>query len=498
MSLRKIVLAIALAALFTSPSQSAKDYYGPLTVSVSGKKEVVKARFNAPEGRTAWLQITNGANSSSRAKSLVVILNGHKIVTKKEINIKKRKGRFTILLRSVNDIKVVARGSGAEVSLKVKSRKAGFKRLAGFGDSLLAGFQDGSLVESCQVWGFGAQIAKQVGAEFILPLISEPGIPPRMVEMSDGTIKPKPNTGPGYRINPDQEVDNLAVPGANVWTSLNVAQMGISNPLYTVILGGQRTMIEEVKSRKPTFVILWVGSNDILGMALNTNPEDYTRLSDFKRDFETVLRELRSVGAGVVAANLPDVTALGVLVEPAPAALFNLPSGAVMPIIRMLEILATFSFSSITPDDYLDLQEQAQIRSTIVEFNNIIATLCEKYGVPIVDMFAFSRRIKNEGVYLGGQHLTTKFRGGLYSLDAIHPTNTCQALVANEFIEIINNSYNSNIPKVNLLEVLVQDPNRPTGAEPGGRPILSEEPSPYRPMLRILRSGKKFSSHPKN
>ncbi len=50
-------------------------------------------------------------------------------------------------------------------------------RLVAVGDSLTAGFQNGSLLETQQPNGYASVIARQAREELTLPLIAAPGIP---------------------------------------------------------------------------------------------------------------------------------------------------------------------------------------------------------------------------------------------------------------------------------------------------------------------------------
>ena len=61
---------------------------------------------------------------------------------------------------------------------------ADFSRVVVVGDSLLAGFRNGSLVASEQANGIGAFIARQAEFELIQPLIAEPGIPNKLELLS--------------------------------------------------------------------------------------------------------------------------------------------------------------------------------------------------------------------------------------------------------------------------------------------------------------------------
>ena len=54
--------------------------------------------------------------------------------------------------------------------------KADLSRLVVVGDSLSAGFQSGSLIETAQVNGYAALIANQAGVDLALPLIASPGV----------------------------------------------------------------------------------------------------------------------------------------------------------------------------------------------------------------------------------------------------------------------------------------------------------------------------------
>ncbi len=479
----RVVVHVFLLALLAAAAV-ADDYYGPPVIDVSGKKSVVKGSFQAPNLRAATLEITNGYGGAARAKSVLVKLNGVKVCTRANVNRSIGSASIPLLLAAKNKIKIVVKGSGARVRIRVVPRAADFDRLVGCGDSLLAGFQDGSLVETYQVWGFGTQIARQTGARFVLPLIREPGIPPR-VRIEDGQlIIPDPDEPPGRRKNPNQQCDNLAVPGATAWNTLNTKRLG-PNPLFEIILGGEETMIDQAARLEPTFVVLWIGANDVLGMATSTDPDDHTCLETFRRDYETVLRRLRATGASVVAANLPDVTTIAALVEPPTyIQMTGVPADALILINDLFNL-------DLSPDDYLTPDEVARIRATVRQFNAEIAKLCARYGVPLVDAYTLTRLWDSQGVRVAGQKLTTEFRDGIFSLDGIHPSNTAHALIANEFIDLINSTYGAGLAQIDVAAVLAQDPNRPASTSPAGIAALSFEGDPLGPALRLLRSGRK-------
>ncbi len=476
---KRILGAVASLLLFAGLA-AADDYFGPQNIQVSGARKTVKANFSAVAGRAAWVEVTNGASGGSRARAVIVVLNGTRLNKRKDLNNKVASAQFPVLLGGKNKIKFIVRGNGASVTLRVKSRSADFSRLAGYGDSIMAGFQDGSLVETYQVWNFGSQIADKAGAKFTLPLITEPGLPPRYRIENGQLIIPDPNGPVGYRKNPGQDPDNLSVPGATVWTSLNVASLGSTLDPYALVLGGQRSMVGELKRRKPTFVLLWIGSNDILDMAVKTNPGSHTSLDDFKRDYENILKEIRDLGASAVAANLPDVTAIALLRKPTDfQVLWGVPANVLLPITKLFD-------TSPSPDEYLDPGEVAQIRNTVQQFNSEIENLCKKYGVPIVDAYSMSQQWDANGVAVGNRHLTAEWREGIFSLDGIHPSNTGHALVANHFIAVINKAFDASLSSVNVAAVLSQDPNRPAHDEVGAESSITAESNFLKAALRVL------------
>jgi hypothetical protein len=75
-----------------------------------------------------------------------------------------------------------------------------------------------------------------------------------------------------------------------------------------------------------------------------------------------------------------------------------------------------------------------------------------------VDIAALVKRLSAEGIEVGGRRLTTAYLGGLFSLDAIHPANTGQAIIANEFIRAMNRQAAAGVPPLAIEQVFQQDP----------------------------------------
>src|ERR1700676_2263544 len=99
----------------------------------------------------------------------------------------------------------------------------GFNPTVVIGDSLSAGFQNGSLLDSQQPNGWASLVAKQAGFKLVLPLIAPPGAPAVLQLVSLGpppVTKQASGISPG-RDNPTAQPYDIAVPGHNLVDVIN-------------------------------------------------------------------------------------------------------------------------------------------------------------------------------------------------------------------------------------------------------------------------------------
>ncbi len=351
------------------------------------------------------------------------------------------------------------------------------------GDSLSAGFQNGSLLDRQQQNGYAALIARQARTPLSQPLIAAPGIPNVLTLVSPGPppiILPAPGISTG-RTNPFLPVTNLAVPGATLRDSLVTRPNFPLDSLTDVVLGApwlffgvSKSQVEFAEAARPQSLIVWIGNNDALGAALAGNSTQLTPLAQFQADYAQLINRLARNRTKLIVANIPDVTTTAYLVSAEEiAAQIGLPLAIVGPIlgIRAGEFVTPFALPLIPgilanpasgplpPNVVLNTAEIATIRAAVNNYNAFIAAkVAEKNGV-LVDVNTLITEVNANGYALGdGRVLTTNFLGGLFSLDGVHPTNTGYAIIANEFIRKINQRYNSNIPLVNVLAVANADP----------------------------------------
>jgi lysophospholipase L1-like esterase len=294
--------------------------------------------------------------------------------------------------------------------------------------------------------------------------------------------------------------NNLGVPGALLYDVLNATSStncaaglaGGSNPFFDVILRnptlGNTTPYQQAKMLQPSFITLWIGNNDVLGYATSggVSPAAPTDINTFTALYSMTIDSLIATGADVVVANIPDVTSIpffttvpGVIIDPAK----NQPveiDGNMVPILGVnpatdLVLITAAEYmkngygipttlggnGEPLPDQaFLSASEIAVAQQAVSDFNEAIKTICAAKGVPVVDVNAFLADVKKDGYHYGGFTFTSNLvTGGLFSLDGIHPSNAGHAIIANHFIDTINENFNATVPHVNVLDYMSFTPS---------------------------------------
>jgi lysophospholipase L1-like esterase len=372
-----------------------------------------------------------------------------------------------------------------------------FTTYVAVGDSLAAGFESNSLVETHQNRSVPALIARQAGVQgFQQPLISEPGIPAEFTLVS---LVPVPviaakssSTGAPKNASLARPYNNLAVPGATSVDALT--RTTDAGGFHDIILRGMGTQVQQAVALRPTAITLWIGNNDVLGAALRGRAIDGVTLTPtavFRATYGQIVSALKAVsGVFIVAANLPDVTTIPFVttikpyvVNPATGAPV-LVGGSRVPLIGPggplpASALVTLAASTLLaqgigiptvlggtgaalPDEVvLDPTEIAVIQDHVTADNLAIRALLAE--------------LATTGRHVGGITLTSAFlSGGVFSYDGVHPSDVGYAIVANEFIRVINGSGGS-LPLVDLGAVLGV-----TGADAGDARASALRPSSSR------------------
>jgi len=332
--------------------------------------------------------------------------------------------------------------------------------LVGMGDSIGEGVQSADASYRTQPNTYLKLIANQMGVSFPLPLILDG--PTTTIESVTGRT----------RINPNALSANLAVSGASVDSMLNqMAGQPVTTEADLVLEPRTGTQMQIAQSLKAPMTICWIGNNDVLGAILAWNQLDasqMTPLAAFQSDYATITADLKAASAAVVMATIPDVTEIGYVVSPQDLQLFlgnsyGLPQGSFTTVPTMLLIKLGLLPPTIlqNPNYVLDPTEIAAIEQRRQQFNQIIKSDAAAAGFAVADIAGLFQQYQQNPPVFDGLALSTRFNGGLFSLDGVHPSDIGHALAANAFIAAANQQYGFKIPpisKANLLKIAEADP----------------------------------------
>ena len=385
------------------------------------------------------------------------------------------------------------------------------RRMVVVGDSLLAGFGSGGFVGAGrpgQVDSAPAFVARRAHVKLPLPLMSDPGVPAQLGivdanrngQLDPGEVR-RQDSGLGFRDDPEARARNLAVPGedmVSVFQTISpqdiAGQLVSGSPngrdiLKFLVLGlplqsDPVSQLSRARDIAPSFLLVWLGNNDVLDMATNTNPGAATLgANDFGNRFRGLLDALADTRAGMAVANLPDPTGIAALRRAAGEVTSCHKADGTMQAVASDDLLSIDLDRSLLPTPpcgkVLDAAERAQVRATVIAFNAEIAAAIadteQRRGVSIasVDTFAAFDQLQAAGVDLDGNgtpDLTTRYLGGIFSLDGIHPTRTGNAIIANAFIDAINARFGEAIPRVDVARVAARDRLAHSRFRPAGEP----------------------------
>jgi lysophospholipase L1-like esterase len=369
---------------------------------------------------------------------------------------------------------------------------ADFSQVVYVGDSLTAGFQNGSLLDSQQQHGWAAVVAQQANYKITLPLIAPPGAPAvlQLISVNPLVIQQAPGITTG-RDNPDEQATDLAVPGHTLNDLLNtgptanpqtgedfLTDLVLAFPLGSPIASSQAG---EAIALKPTLVFVWIGNNDALIADSTGDPNAMTSVDDFTKNFALLMQGARQqTGAILVVGNIPDVTkipyltaAAAVVAEAAAqtgkstteiATDFGIADGDFVNATGMAEvqadvqaILANQATTPLTADGVLTAAEVTQVQTTLAAYNQVIASQAGATNAILVDIAGLFKSLQS-GTTINGYTATPAFLGGLFSLDGTHPTNTGYALIANAFIDAMNQNLENQVNDVDVSSVAANDP----------------------------------------
>ncbi|MBY0245454.1 MAG: G-D-S-L family lipolytic protein [Sphingobacteriaceae bacterium] len=279
--------------------------------------------------------------------------------------------------------------------------------------------------------------------------------------------------------------------GANNYSQLNgyylrlLGAKGTTPYLDFVLDKGNKNKKGEAEPY--TFFSSWLGNNDVLGYASNGADaaiDQLTLATDFGTMYTESLKRLSKEGKirGVVAT-IPYVTSVPYFTTVTAKAIIDGATKAAgasfkgvftadktTPLSEKDLILLTFPTKTIgmtsTTNPYpyglhpnnpiedkyvLTEEEQLEVKTAVDSYNTAIKAAAATYNVALWDANASMVTVSTTGLKVNGVDVNGRFiSGGVFSLDGVHLTPRGNAIVANYFIDAINQKYGSKISKINV------------------------------------------------
>jgi lysophospholipase L1-like esterase len=318
-----------------------------------------------------------------------------------------------------------------------------------------------------------------------------------------------PSTALQARLNPAVTPFDLGIPGqtvhealyqygavtncpGSITTALGSLVGDESATIFPVLgtFGSNVSQISAAVSLKPAVVTVWLGSNDLLKYALSGGAYAATDPGSLYTDMVSIITQLQATGAKVAVANLFDVLDASYFTSaaelqsfmtlenvPAPLQAYYLalvPSQGYLLLPGFLKVAGALAADAANPalapinpnllaTDVMPGAFAASVQSYNTQYNTQIAAAVTKTGAVLVDVHSVYAQI-----YAGGGYpvnppkcCSTIFGGGLTSLDGIHPSNTGYAIIANTFIQTLDQAFSLTIPPVNIGTIYATDPYAP-------------------------------------
>ncbi len=385
----------------------------------------------------------------------------------------------------------------SQATINITTQQLVLRKMVAVGNSLTMGIESAGIVQDFQMHSYPYLIAQQMGrgSSFQQPLIASPGLGEGgrgPMKFENGTVvpgDPSPANPLTIALNVTlaRPYDNLGVSGADLNDVLNTTNGGLFDLVLRNPNFGNTTQIDQALLLNPSLLLLWIGNNDVLGAALSGTAVEgvtITPQAEFQTKFTQLIQKIKTYShAQIVMANIPDVadipyvnTIPPIVVDPTtfqPVIVNNQTVPLVTAESNVQYVLLT-AFDSLKVgvgipaaiggtgralggEFTLTADEVTTITNAVNGFNQTLLTLAQQYQIPIVDAHKMLSDL-NDGNIAGfsGRFVLLAPTNTAFSLDGVHPNNAGYALVANEFIKVINAAFGSNIPTVDATQYLGQ------------------------------------------
>lgn len=306
--------------------------------------------------------------------------------------------------------------------------------------------------------------------------------------------------------------NNMGVPGAKCidmarsgFGNFSNVLSGNYNPFFERMCSNPNSfsvsILSDAVAMNPTFFTAYIGNNDVLEYALGGGTGDViTPINGalnvgFATSYDTIVSQLTRSGAKGAIATIPYVTDIpyfttipynGLSLTASEAQNYNsyysninssivfhegsdnlfviedlnapgdvrqIKAGELVLLSTPLDSVKCNKWGSLhaLENEYvLTEAEVLNIKNAVDGYNNKIRSVATAKFLALADINALLTTSK-KGIVFNGVTVNAEFiTGGPFSLDGVHLTPLGNALVANEFIKSINNTYGSTIPLVDV------------------------------------------------
>ncbi len=286
--------------------------------------------------------------------------------------------------------------------------------------------------------------------------------------------------------------NNIGVPNAK---ATDVINKGYGNPFYQRMASHptNASILTDAMAQNPTFFSLLIGSDDVMAYAMaGGSAESITSTSAFNIAIDSIVNALTKNGAKGIIGNIPDLIDLpffttipynGLTLTQSLADQLNplyaplgmsfiagdnpfivadadstlgfrkIQSDEFLVLTTPLDSIKCYNWGSLTPIPErfcLKKSEIDAIQTAITNYNIKLRLVAQTKGLAFVDVNAFYKKIKS-GIVYNGVAINAEFvKGGMFSLDGIQLNPLGNAMLANEFIKAINQTYSSTIQQVDV------------------------------------------------
>lgn len=375
------------------------------------------------------------------------------------------------------------------------------------GEGLAAGMGNFGLSSVLQSQDFAILMANQIGTGMEQPLIQPPGIgdvvgyPGQEVLVQrypQGSVRqfyyPTDLTKAPIQT-PPLFLTNLSVPGLTLNDAVTmipvspvVQRANMKQTVFNLILGFPQLILDNIPSwtqlqyaeeMRPTMALVELGYYEALTAAVAGDATLLPSPAAFGTTYGSVIAGLRNQQAQVIVTTIPNpldtayfngVPASAAIVAVTPSVLsigFNvgpldyITRNGLQAIANTVMTLHATTFGQTFPlpaGSILPGATATALTNGINALNAQIVAAAKANGALVYDLNAFLHNIKVSGAKVGTTTVSGNYFGGFYSLDAIYPSATGHALIANDMLAFLNTNYHRNFPLVNVATVQAADP----------------------------------------